>query len=337
MKLFSTYKLIYYNAVLLIICFHWQIESFAQGDNKPLAPTVLPGNGLLQYDFFYAGEGKVQNMYIIRNGISTWSFQDTLGKGEISDAVMLSNGNILFAHQYGVTEITQEKKVIWNYNAPQGCEIHTAQPIGKDNVLFIQNGDPAKLIVINKPSGILLKELVLPVGNPKGVHGQFRNARITSKGTILVAHMDFGKICEYDENAKELLSINVPSPWSAVELKNGNILVCSNNGFVHELNRKGEKIWEFTHADAPEYTLFGPQKAIRLPNGNTIINSWFNQWSGTVDTANAPIQLIEVTSDKKIVWALRSWTEPINLGPSTTVQLLNDSVIAENVNFGNIK
>ena len=112
--------------------------------------------------------------------------------------------------------------------------------------------------------------------------------------------------------------------------------MCSNNGFVQELNRKGEKVWEFIHADAPEFTLYGPQKAIRLPNGNTIFNSWFNQWSGTVDVNNAPVQFIEVTPDKKIVWALRSWVEPVNLGPSTTVQLLNDSANTENVSFGNI-
>ncbi len=238
--------------VFIIFCFNWQPKTWAatntipaidKNDNKSLAPAVLPGNGITQYDFFYAGEGKVQNMYIVRNGKITWTYHDTLSKGEISDAVMLSNGNILFAHQHGVTEITQDKKVIWNYDAPQGCEIHTAQPIGKDNVLFIQNGNPAKLLVVNKTSGKFLKEWVLPVGNPKGVHGQFRNARLTSKGTLLVAHMDMGKVCEYDENGKELLSINIPSPWSAVELSNGNILVCSNNGFVQELNRKGEKVW----------------------------------------------------------------------------------------------
>ena len=52
------------------------------------------------------------------------------------------------------------------------------------------------------------------------------------------------------------------------------------------------------------------------------MNNWFNQWSGQIDPANPPVQAIEVTPDKKIVWALRSWTAPADLGPATTIQFL---------------
>ena len=65
------------------------------------------------------------------------------------------------------------------------------------------------------------------------------------------------------------------------------------------------------------------QLATRLPNGNTIINNWFNEWSGKVDPSNAPIQAIEVTPDKKAVWALRFWTPPADLGPATTLQIMS--------------
>ena len=54
-----------------------------------------------QHDFFYAGEQKQQKMFIVRKGQVVWSFTDPQGRGEISDAVLMSNGNILFAHQYG--------------------------------------------------------------------------------------------------------------------------------------------------------------------------------------------------------------------------------------------
>ena len=56
-----------------------------------------------------------------------------------------------------------------------------------------------------------------------------------------------------------------------------------------------------------------------------------------MDEKNPPVQAIEVTSDKQIVWALRSWTSPVDLGPSTTIQLLNEPGISGNVFFGNIK
>jgi hypothetical protein len=67
------------------------------------APADLPGKGLAQHDFFYAGEAKTRDMYLVRAGKVAWAYHDPAGKGEISDAVLLSNGNILFTHQFGVS------------------------------------------------------------------------------------------------------------------------------------------------------------------------------------------------------------------------------------------
>ena len=74
----------------------------------------------------------------MRKGKVGWSYDDPAGKGEISDAVMLSNGHVLLAHQFGVTEITPNKKVIWNYDTPAGHKVHTAMPIGKNGVHISQ-------------------------------------------------------------------------------------------------------------------------------------------------------------------------------------------------------
>ncbi len=285
------------------------------------APAVLPGKGLAQHDFFYAGEAKEERLFIVRKGAIVWSYTHP-GRGEISDAVWQPNGNILFAHQYGVTEVSAEKKVLWNYDAPTNSEIHTAMPFGTDSVWFVQNSDPAKFVVLNKTTGKVEREFVLPVKNPRSIHGQFRHARMTDAGTLLVAHMDLGKAAEYDLNGQELWSLDVPGIWSAVPLKNGNVLVVSTRKFVREVNRAGATVWEWTPADAPGYRFSNLQLAVRLPSGNTIINDWFNQWSGKVDTNNPPVQAIEVTPDKQIVWALRSWTPPADLGPATTIQIL---------------
>jgi hypothetical protein len=43
---------------------------------KPNFPGILPGKGLAQHDFFYAGEAKTQDMYIVRNGKVVWEFHD---------------------------------------------------------------------------------------------------------------------------------------------------------------------------------------------------------------------------------------------------------------------
>ena len=105
-------------------------------------------------------------MFIVKSGQITWSYDDPTGRGEISDATLLSNGNVLFAHQFAVKLISPDKKILWNYDAPPGTEIHTAIPIGHDHVLFIQNGSPALLKVINITTGETTKQFELQVKNP---------------------------------------------------------------------------------------------------------------------------------------------------------------------------
>jgi outer membrane protein assembly factor BamB len=302
-----------------------------------LHAQALPGNGLAQHDFFYAGEQKQHWMFIVRKGQVVWSYIDPASRGEISDAVLLSNGNVLFAHQFGVTMITPAKKVVWNYDALPGTEIHTAQPIGAKRVVFIQNGDPPVLRVVNIATGKTEREFALPVGNAKSVHGQFRHARLTAAGTILVAHMDNKKVAEYDASGKEVWSVAIPSPWSAERLKNGNTLITTNQKLVREVDTKGETVWELKAEDVPEYKITGFQIATRLPNGNTLVGNWLNSWQNAdIDPSSIPVQALEVTADKKVVWALRAVRDP-DLGPSTTIQLLDHPAKPENVRFGEFK
>jgi hypothetical protein len=229
----------------------------------------LPGKGLSQFDFFYAGESKEQNMYIVKNGRIEWEYKGPKDQGEISDAVLMTNGNILFAHQRGITLITPEKKVLWHYDAPKGCEIHTAQPIGKKYVMFIQNGDSGRVFVVNVKKNETVRRFTIPIKMPASTHGQFRHARLTVKGTLMVAHMDLGKISEYDSRGKELFTMSAPGVWGVEPLKNGNILACCRSQIL-EVTSKGEKVWDFQFKDIPEYNFNSPQVAIRRPNGNTV-------------------------------------------------------------------
>ena len=299
------------------------VPAQSPAQNAPVsraAPEI--SRELRRHDFFYAGESKAERMFIVRGGRVAWTYTHP-GKGEISDAVLLPNGNILFAHQYALTEVDQKRNVVWNYDAPSGTEIHTVQPYGTGSVLFVENGNPARVIVMNKASGAIEKNFELPVGHPESVHPQFRRARLTAAGTLLVAHMDMGKAAEYDLTGKQLWSVDAPGIWSAEPLPNGNVLISGNNQrYVREVNRKGNTVWEFTAADLGELAFTNMQTARRLANGNTLITQWVNQWDGPIDPATAPAQAIEVTPQKKVVWVLRSWAPPADLGPSTTIQML---------------
>jgi len=307
---------------------------------RPGVLSVLPGNGLAQHDMLYAGESKQRRAFIIRKGQVVWSYDDPTGKGEISDAVLLSNGTLLLAHQYAVKLIAPDKSVLWNLDAPKGTEIHTAMPIGLEHVLYVQNGDPAMVRVVNIKSGETRKEFRVPVGNPKGVHGQFRHGRITSRGTLLLAHMDMKKVCEYDADGKEIRSWAAGNPWGVTPLKNGNILIVDRPS-IREVTLQGETVFTITPStDAADYNMNSLQMAWRLPNGNTLVNNWFNEWSGKFDSNAPPIQAVEFAPDKKIVWALRSWEAP-NLGPATTIQILDEPGAGtegpEKVSFGDVR
>jgi hypothetical protein len=291
--------------------------------------SQLPGKGLAQHPFLYCGEWQRrstsdQTMHIVRKGKVVWSYTNPL-KGELGDCSRLENGNILFSRQFGASEITPDKKIVWNYDAPPGTEIHTTWPVDRDRVLVMQNGNPATVMIINKQSGQVEKSLTLMTRNPHGTHGQFRHVRMTPGGNFLVAHMDLGKVVEYLPDGKEIWSVAAPSAWAAVRLKNGNTLISGNqHGYVREVNRNGEAVWEITSNDLPSIPLHTVQEVTRLANGNTLINNWV----GGVPQGDWPkvVQLIEVTPDKKVVWALRDWT---TLGPASSTQLLDQHGAAE--------
>ncbi len=286
---------------------------------------------LSRHDFFYAGQSKQRRMFIIKEGQIDWSYQDQLLRGEISDAILMSDGHILVAHQYGIAEVTQDQQTLWSYTAPEGTEIHTIQPIGKDHVVFVQNGRPAQAIVMEIPSTRIVRQFELPTSENGSVHGQFRNARLTSRGTLLVANMSLGCIHEFTCEGQEVDRWEGFLPWSVFELPKGNLLITGRKGHIQEINRQGQTIWELNTTD---YGVTQPQKVVRLKNGSHIINNWYNEWNKTpLDTLNAPVQAIEVDKEGRLVWQLKAWKDP-DLGPSTTIQLLGEPVNRDRLFFG---
>jgi hypothetical protein len=298
--------------------------------NAPDNGSALPGNGLAQHPFLYAGEWDtrkpLQSMFLVCDGRVVWHYSIPLhnaagGIQEFDDATMLANGNIIFSCMSGAGEITPDKDMVWQYQAPANTEIHSIQSLGRDRVLLMRNGNPAQAMIFNTASNKLEKTIPIPT-TVTGTHGQFRHIRMTPAGTILVGHMSEGKVVEYDQEGKEVWSCKAEHAWSAIRLKNGNTLISGDaSQYVREVNPRGETVWEFSKADVP-FKLGNIQCANRLANGNTVICSWIagdnntSHWPGTV-------QVFEVTPAKQVVWALSSWKDP-DLGPATSIQLLDE-------------
>lgn len=307
-------------------------ETFAPVGNwtKGVTPPNLPGKGLAQHPMLVVGEN-YDKMSLMKDGKEIWSYS-TGTSYEYDDVWMLSNGNILFTRQEYIAEITPDKKVIWRYDcktakgSPEHTEIHTCQPIGLDKVMFIVNGLPPKLMIVNIKTGKTEVEHELPYtlpANPDGIHGQYRRARITAQGTYLISVFGLGYVAEYDKNFNEIWRVNCKLPWSSLRLKNGNTLITNEaDNLTVELNSKKDTVWQFsTKNDLPEAYRFAsaPQTCTRLANGNTIFTS-----RGDND-GNGP-QMVEVTPDKKVVWVLQDWK---TFGPVTSVQVLDDPGIPE--------
>ena len=300
----------------------------------PNSPDVLPGNGLAQHPFLYTGEWDTrkpdaQSMFIVRGGKIVWQYSIPMkaargGVEEFDDVTMLPDGNILFSRMSGAGIVTPDKKLVWEYNAPLGTEVHSAQSIGKDRVLIMRNGNPAQAMIFNTASNTVEKVIPIPT-TIKGTHGQFRHIRMTPAGTILVPHMSEGKVVEYDLNGNVVWSVKEANVWGAVRLKNGNTLVSTDaRCSVLELNPKGETVWEFNQSDVPNIRLLDIQGAYRLANGNTVMCNWCSGKLGkTPADWPSTVQVLEVTPDKKVVWALRSWQDPADLGTATEIQLLD--------------
>lgn len=292
-------------------------------------PKSLPGKGLAQHPMLYIGEN-CNTMFLVNEGKVIWTY--SVGKGpEFDDVWMLSNGNILYSRMRNIALITPDKKVLWKFDcktasgSPEHTEIHGCQPIGLDRVMFVMNGLPPKLLIVNVKTGKVEEQHELDYqkpADPNGIHGQFRRARVTAQGTYLVSYLTMGKVVEYDKNFNEIWKYTINSPWAAIRLKNGNTLITNEKDWLtREVNSKGETVWEFNcKTDLPAEYQFrsAPQTCTRLTNGNTIFTSRGQNSRGP--------QLIEVTRDKKVVWVLQDWTK---VGDATALQVLDDPGIPE--------
>lgn len=298
--------------------------------SPPYAPAALPGRGLGQHPFFYAGESGPANpaptLYVIRGGRAAWSYtippRDAAGQAQrIGDATLLSSGNVIFACGTGAALVSPGRQVLWSYQAPKGSEVNVIQPLGLGRAMLIEQGTPPRMMLIDLVRAAIIRQFGLPPGRIGG-------ARITTQDTLVVARPDADQVAEYDLEGRRLWSVSVPSPWAAVRLRNGDTLVSSARGFVREVDPSGGTVWQFGQGDAPAIRIFSLRQAERLANGDTVIANWCAGALPDPGQRGTSVQVLEVTPAKKVVWALRSWDHP-DLGPATGIQLLDEPGVPE--------
>jgi hypothetical protein len=145
--------------------------------------------------------------------------------------------------------------------------------------------------------------------------------------------MDDNRVTEYNSEGGVVWNYVTPNPWAAVRLANGNTLITGNSrGGIVEVNKKGEVVWRLDRNDLADmgYKIGCIQDVARLANGDTVFSNWVP--NDVKDPAQWPTtaQLIEVNPAKKVVWAMREWTDPA-LGPASGFQMLDQPGHPENM------
>jgi len=288
------------------------------GSQSNLSIKMRENFTLSRHDFLTAEEWQCytgdcqtnQKMYIFRGGKLVWTYTSP-SQTEYDDTWRLSDGSITMALRHGARKIKSEKDtgtswyVYEDVNGGKG-ETHVLQPIGLDKVFMVVNqGSNAKGFMINTKTGDTLRRWNIPVSGTGSNHTNFRHCRITRDGTMLCAHLDWGRIVEYDTSNMKVLwaDSNVTnigtSPWAAVKLRNGNILYSGNgNKWIREMDRTTHQVIWNVDLTAAGIGLTGGQwcqEIARLDNGNTIVN---------IANGGPNMAILEISPDKKLVWSV---------------------------------
>lgn len=232
----------------------------------------------------------------------------------IHDAQQLPSGNWLLQTNFTeVVEVDSKGKEVWKYKpSPDNgkVEIHAFRRLENGLTMIAESG-ASRIIEVNK-EGAIVHSTPLTVETPNP-HRDTRLVRITPTGTYLVAHEGEKRIREYDRQGKIIWEYEVGSQlFSAVRLSNGNTLVGTGDGHrVIEVSKAKEIVWEIKENELDGIKLAWVTMVDRLPNGNTWI---VNCHAGP----NNP-QILEVTSEKKVVWSFKDFERFGNALPVAVV------------------
>ncbi len=253
----------------------------------------------------FLGVGKANKAVIIgEDGREVWKMDLPA-----SDGWVLSNGNVVLAlyacegfPNGGAVEIEREtKEIIFQYKGGQK-ETSSVQKLGNGNYLIAELGPEPRAVEVNK-AGEIVKTTPLAC-QKKNVHMQTRMLRQLPNGNYLAPHLFDFAVKEYEPVTGRVLK-TFPTddrgrdkrdwPFTAIRLTNGNTLIgCTNGNRVIEVDSEGTIVWSVDNEDLGEELIRDACGVQRLPNGNTVITSYYAKGD--------QVKLTEVTRDKKVVW-----------------------------------
>lgn len=229
-------------------------------------------------------------------------------------------------------------KVEWVFEHVRS--VHRIQQLKNGNLLTQQGW--GKIIEINPQGEIVWEYDSANLNGNSGKRVEVHAFQRLENGLTMIAENGVGRILEVTPEKSIALEIpmQVQRPNAhhdarqSHRLKNGHFLVChEEEGRVAEYDRRGQVVWNYEVPlfDKPRAGGHGPEawgnqvfNALRLVNGNTLIA-----------TGNGH-SVIEVTSEKEVVWAVHQHDLPgITLAWVTSLEVLpNGNLIIGNCHAG---
>jgi len=265
---------------------------------KKLDEEPIPVNriiGKANNGFYCCDNGNDSIYQVSKAGEIIWSYPAP----GCQDIWVLPNKNILFTHHAGekgnggVTEVTENKQVVFNYQT-EG-EVHTCQRLENGNTLIGVNRT-ASLIEVDQQGNI---RKTISLKTERRGHDAIRMVRQLKNGNYLVCQEGDNHVSEYKSNGKLFRIFKSPGKcFEAIRLDNGNTLISDGSACtVRELDKKGRVVWQITKDDFPEIKMNWLSGIKALPNGNILVSNWLGHGK-----AGDGIPVFEVSREKKIIF-----------------------------------
>lgn len=226
-----------------------------------------------------------------------------------SDGWVLPDGDVLLAlyatdgfPNGGAVRIDRaSKEIVWQYKGQQS-ETSTVVALDGDRYLVVELGAEPRAVIVDQGGEVIqTTPLACQIEN---THMQTRMLRVLPNGNYLAPHLLDFAVKEYEPATGRVVATIATDergrdkrdwPFTAIRLPSGNTLVgCTNGNRVVEFDPSGEIAWSVTNEDLGEDLIADACGVQRLPNGNTVITSYYAKGDA--------VKLIEVTRDKKVVW-----------------------------------
>jgi outer membrane protein assembly factor BamB len=254
----------------------WAAEPFSGG--KPAGQVLA------------AGDHRV--MLLSPAGEVLWEYPTKL----THDAWMLPSGNVLFADGETVTEVTREKKVVFQYRATErkGGGTYACQRLA-DGRTFVGENSTGRLLEVDPDGKVVFTLQTSP--SQTGQHQNMRMARKLANGNYLVCHSGARLVKEYNPKGEAVWEVKVPGSlaFAALRTPKGNTLVSCLDRVV-EYDPSGKNLWECRTGDLGEVKVRNLTGINLLANGNVVAGCYSAYGDGQ------GCGLLEFSREKKAVW-----------------------------------